>query len=122
MDACKLHSPITHFATALVAPSLKPNTKQIFNPGTTFMLIFYPTDLYVHVEERFTSQALSLQLSSNSWQTLPVPTFPDISGFFHPLKTFCLLLQAFLKQLLVQRNTEPFLYILFLLTWAIDLV
>lgn len=23
----------------------------------------------------------------NSWQTLPVPTFPDISGFFHPLKT-----------------------------------
>lgn len=122
--AFKPHSSVTHLATALL--SLSQNLTQtkhlILEPVFTFL--FCPTNLYVHVKEPFTSHMLcNLQPNLNSWQILLVPTFPDISGFFHPLKTFCLFLKAFLKQLFIQKNTKLFLCnIPFFLAWDIDFV
>lgn len=55
--AFKPHSHIIHPATALLSPSLKSNTNQIFNPGTR-LILFHPTNLYIHVKEPFTSHTL----------------------------------------------------------------
>lgn len=64
--------------------------------------------LYLHKKRSFYYH-YHLQLSCTNWWTLPVLTLPDVLGFFHPLKTLCLLHKAFLRQLFVQRITKPLL-------------